>query len=681
MKSIKTMLVVLVAGIVLITLAATGSYSFISFRNTLSEETVSRLQSQVAHEAASINSTFVQLEETCALYASDIGIMPGYNTDILFPILENDIKVHPLIVGGGFWLEPFAYDASKKYFGPYMFREDGKITLTWDYSNEKNDYFQFDWYKDGFNTDKKVVWSEPYADAVTGVEMITATSAINKNGAKAGVVTLDVGLQELNQYIRNVKVGDTGYAYLLTAEGFYLAHKDEGKNLKSKITEENNPVLKALGDTVLASDKTGNSISSIDGKESLAVYTPIGTTGLKLVAVMPLNEVNGKVDKILLTNLVILLLGVILIIGAFYLLISKIIISPITRLVHVAQNIEKGDLTGKIELQGRNEIGKLSDAIRHMQESLRSLIQGVVKEANEVAGFASSSTENLYELTEQIEDVSATTQQLSAGKEETAASAEEMSATAMEIEAAIEDIAKRAQNGAESAQEISRRADLLKQNALTSQTAAQNTRKEIDQRLRGAIEQSRAVEKISVLTDSILQITSQTNLLALNAAIEAARAGEAGKGFAVVADEIRKLAEDSKNAVTEIQSITRQVVSSVENLTASSGQVLEFIETTVIKDYEAQVSTSEQYHKDVEFINGIVADFSATAQELSASVQNMVKAIAEVSAANNEAAEGTQDIAGKTAKAVEKANKVTALAREANESSQTLLGMVDKFRI
>ena len=151
-----------------------------------------------------------------------------------------------------------------------------------------------------------------------------------------------------------------------------------------------------------------------------------------------------------------------------------------------------------------------------------------------------------------------------------------------------------------------------------------------------------------MLSNTILDITSQTNLLALNAAIEAARAGEAGRGFAVVADEIRSLAENSKNAANEIQKVTNDVILSVENLSINSQEILGFIDKTVISDYASMVNISDQYNKDAELVNDIVTDLSATTEQLSASIQNMVKAINEVTSATNEGALGTSNIAEKT---------------------------------
>jgi len=158
---------------------------------------------------------------------------------------------------------------------------------------------------------------------------------------------------------------------------------------------------------------------------------------------------------------------------------------------------------------------------------------------------------------------------------------------------------------------------------------------ETSESLEKAILETKAVEQINALSEVIMQITSQTNLLSLNAAIEAARAGDAGKGFAVVADEIRKLAEDSKNAVGKIQAVTKTVMSSVENLTSISSKLLEFVSGNISRDYETMLNTTDLYSSDAEFFDNLASKFSKMAEELGSSIHDISEAIKEVSSASN----------------------------------------------
>ena len=193
--------------------------------------------------------------------------------------------------------------------------------------------------------------------------------------------------------------------------------------------------------------------------------------------------------------------------------------------------------------------------------------------------------------------------------------------------------------------------------------------------------QAEAVNQIDELSEAILEITAQTNLLALNAAIEAARAGEAGKGFAVVADEIRKLAEHSKNAVSRIQEVARTIYSAVNNLSSSSGEILSFVDKQVLKDYDSLVDTSEQFNQSSAGINDMVMEYSASSEELYASIHSMVKAIEEIMNASNEEAEGAYNIAQETSAIVLRSNEVTKMAEAARGRSEELITAVSVFKV
>lgn len=195
------------------------------------------------------------------------------------------------------------------------------------------------------------------------------------------------------------------------------------------------------------------------------------------------------------------------------------------------------------------------------------------------------------------------------------------------------------------------------------------------------MEESKSVIQINELADSILQITKQTNLLALNAAIEASRAGEAGRGFAIVADEIRKLAEDSKNTASKIQSIIKIVISSVGNLSGSSTQLLNFIDTNVKNDYELMLKASDDYNNDAKQLDTLVSEFSTTAEELQISIQNMMKAIDEITSATNEGAASTTNTAQRVMSITEKLQELLSQATKSKECSQNLKSLVLKFKL
>lgn len=358
------------------------------------------------------------------------------------------------------------------------------------------------------------------------------------------------------------------------------------------------------------------------------------------------------------------------------------IIKPLKKCISSIGVMEQGDFSqalGTALLKRRDDFGKLAGSIESMRTEMNGLIGEVKSQATEITGMVQEIDTNIQALDEEIENVSATTEELAAGMQETAASSEEINAMSHEIESAAKSIATRSQDGAMEADDIRDRAVSIKKTTTENDERTKAIHAEINEGLTKALEDIKVVDQIGVLAESIMEITGQTNLLALNASIEAARAGEAGKGFAVVADEIRVLAEQSKAAVVHIQDVTKNVVESVTNLADGAKKLLEFVGTDVVDSFAGFSDMADSYSNDAGSIDGLVTDFSASSEQLLASINGVMDAIGEVSKAATEGATGTNDIAEKTGVVVEKAAEIKEKAEAAHAAADRLQKNVEHF--
>ncbi|WP_438445923.1 methyl-accepting chemotaxis protein [Gorillibacterium sp. sgz5001074] len=525
-----------------------------------------------------------------------------------------------------------------------------------------------------------VLWIE----ATKSQNITIAVPLFNTKKEFTGIIGNLLILDALKSTLGEIKVGETGYGFMLSGSGTFIYHPDAsmvGQNYDKVL--EGTSVKTVISEEILVKDEGFIRYTDDHGIRKMASFSTVPLTGWKVVVTVPGDEVFGAVDKAIHTS-VILIVVVSLMLILLSAMLAAYIARPVTRVAQHVNILAQADFTAELHpllLKRKDEIGNLARSVKTMSASMSQLVHQVVEESNNVRANMAVSSDNLSALGAQVEEVSATTEQMSAGMEETAAMTQEMNATSKEIEMAITSISSKAQEGSDRAEEISRRALQMKEGAVQSRNSAEEIRAVIESESRQAIEQAAAVKEIDTLTNSILEITNQTNLLALNAAIEAARAGESGRGFAVVAGEIRKLAENSRVTASKIQDVTKQVVSSVEDLTESSEKALRFLETTVIRDYNTLVETGQQYYRDSETIQELVTDFSSTAEELLASTQNLLQAIQEVTLSNQEGAESTQDIAEKSSGVMKQSVRVKELMHETESTVTRLLTAVSRFKV
>jgi methyl-accepting chemotaxis protein len=582
--------------------------------------------------------------------------------------------------------------------------------------------------------------TEPTLDDGTGIIMIYAVP-IKIDGEIAGALMAVRDGLELSELAGKVKFGETGEAFIINSQGRTIAHADtnlllevirtarskdssasadtdttdtmssatvipENPDAVSSATikggednlEENaashsdsaGDIAQKLGfegfDEVqkqMAEGKTGFGEYKFHGVSKVSGYAPFEKYGWSIAVAVDKEEMLSGLEELkrtfLFISFIFLLAGLVV---AYFM--GRGISKPITHLSHKCNIMSNGDFSRTMEgkyTKRRDEVGDLARSFNNINIKVSRIIRNVIDEANNVGKAIKNVDENMSALTSEINFMSGIIEKLSLKMAENSATAEEMNATSGEIEEAIDSIASETQHSAETAGEVSMRAEKLKTTAIDSQNRAREIRQDVAVKLRKAIEQSKAVERIQILSDAILVISSKINLLALNATIEASHAGSSGSGFAVVAGEIKNLAESSKHTVNEIKEVTKLIVESVQILSESAEQVLGFLEDKVVKDYDMLAVTGEQYNNDAQLLNEMVTSLSATTEQLYASIQTMAEAINDVAVASEEGASETSDLANKAADIVERAGDVMKKTNDVNKSIDRLLELVSIFKV
>ncbi len=385
------------------------------------------------------------------------------------------------------------------------------------------------------------------------------------------------------------------------------------------------------------------------------------------------------------SSLIVTVIALAIVISVFFAVVITLgITNGMAQMQKLAGEISNGNLTVTFNqklLKRKDEVGRLSQALNTMKNSMHEVIAQIVASGHELVDVANESNKKFVELNGFIQEISAATEELSAGMEETAASSEELNATAIEIENAVEVVSVRSQEGAKLAGEIAGRAHNLKKNFTEAKETADTTFLSIQGSLQASLKDAKGVEQVNSLADAILGIASQTNLLALNAAIEAARAGEAGKGFAVVADEIRNLAENSKDTATQILEIANVVVKSVDLLITDANKLLGYVEQDVSKDYVVMLDATDDYSNAARDVDDMTTDLSSTSEELQASIQAVVTTIDEVARAANEGATTTASVAEQVGKIAVNAEVVMGNLNKTKSTADELGDLVKGFVI
>lgn len=353
--------------------------------------------------------------------------------------------------------------------------------------------------------------------------------------------------------------------------------------------------------------------------------------------------------------------------------------AALQRIVDKIENNE-GDLTERIPVKTKDEIGKMTVGINGFLEQLQRVMKKLKLESESMLTSAENVNTKIDESNENACNVSAAMEEMSASMQEISATLGQLATGSDNVLDEIKAMTNQVNDGVHLVVDIKERAQDMHQSTIESKESAGKVILDVSKTLQTAVEESHSVVQINELTKEILNITSQTNLLALNASIEAARAGEAGKGFAVVADEIRVLADNSRDTANSIQNISDQVTGAVERLAKNAEDVLHFIDEKVMKDYDGFVEIVEQYEKDADSVNDILTDFAQNTNDINDTIQTMNVGINDIATAVEENAKAVANVADNAVSLVESITQIHQETENNQEISAKLRSEVERFK-
>jgi methyl-accepting chemotaxis protein len=657
MKSIQTRLTVVILLIFLVALGALGGLNYWKAREIITANIAADMADKADSAAGDIGDWLAARKAEVSIMAVAPAVRSG-SAEAILPFMQSVAK------------------ENKVYDSIGYIRPDGSYINSTGATGSLADRDYFPKAMRG-----ETVISDPVIARSTGHLVTIVAVPVKVNGQVTGVLYGSVDMEGLSKKVLSIKIGQTGYAYVMQQNGLTIIHPDKEVAMKlNAVSEPKLPeILRAVNARIVKGEK-GFATYEYGGVKKMVSFAPIEGAKWFLAVNVPEAEVTGTLAA--LTTISLVTVVVVLVVAALFIAwFARRIARPVQQLEAAANRIAAGDISlARLDIDSNDEIGRLGHSFEQMARNLRTLIQKILGATDQVAASSEELTASSEQSAQAANQIAAAITEVAAGSEKQLTAANESAAIVEQMKASIQQIAANAnQAAAQSSQaaETAKAGDRKVEQAVAQMGQIETAVTTSAQVVSKLGERSKEIGQI---VDTISGIAGQTNLLALNAAIEAARAGEQGRGFAVVAEEVRKLAEQSQEAakkiadlIGEIQGDTDQAVAAMNNGTREVKAGAEAV--------DAAGSAFREIAGLVAQVAGQVKEISAAMQQLASGSQQIVAAVKQIDELGKKAAGDSQSVSAAAEEQLASMEEIASSSQSLAKLAQDLQTAVAQFRM